>query len=168
MRPLIYLFTGITALGLFFLIGGLAASHGHFRFRPHQTEDWIIFGTPVIGLLGLIYIWSMKDNIYKESERLSIQGSMEYYELMESLLLAIEKLKNIHAGAAGDFASTTEFVARLQTSRDHLQRFELIELNNLSTWFAPAGVWDEYTGEDGIDLGTKVFGLTQELRSKVK
>jgi putative Mn2+ efflux pump MntP len=56
MKFLQYLFTFIFIIGLFLLMMGVAGSHGHFRFRPHMTEDWFIFGTPLIGLTGLIYV----------------------------------------------------------------------------------------------------------------
>lgn len=55
MKALVILFTAITIFGVFLLIVGLAASHGHFRFRPHMTQDWFIFGTPLLGILGLIF-----------------------------------------------------------------------------------------------------------------
>lgn len=34
-----------------------AGSHGHFMFRPHMTEDWLIWGTVLIsGTLGVILL----------------------------------------------------------------------------------------------------------------
>jgi uncharacterized membrane protein len=56
MKTLLILFSGVTIFGCFLLIAGLAGSHGHFRFRPHMTEDWFIFGTPLLGFVGLILV----------------------------------------------------------------------------------------------------------------
>ena len=63
MKTLIVFFTGITIVGCFLLIVGVAGSHGHFRFRPHMTEDWFIFGTPLIGIVGLVLvtIWNIRN-----------------------------------------------------------------------------------------------------------
>ena len=34
-----------------------AGSHGHFMFRPHMTEDWIIWGTVLVsGTTGVIML----------------------------------------------------------------------------------------------------------------
>ena len=93
---------------------------------------------------------------------------MEYYRLMESLYLAMEKTKSIKGRESGAFASGAEFSTRLGLSRDRLQKFEMTELENLWIWFAPRGPWDECVGEEGIDLGTEIFQLTERLRSKVK
>jgi hypothetical protein len=42
--------------GFFLLFMGMAGSHGHFRFRPHMLEDWIMFGTPLIGVIGFVVV----------------------------------------------------------------------------------------------------------------
>ena len=44
----------LTVLGFVILLGWMAGSHGNFSFRSHMTEDWIAFGTPTIGIIGLI------------------------------------------------------------------------------------------------------------------
>ena len=45
------------AIFLFMLgvVGG--GGHGQIQFRPHKTEDWIIFGGMTISLLVLVWIW---------------------------------------------------------------------------------------------------------------
>lgn len=56
MKALIVLFSGVTIFGALLLFVGIAASHGHFRFRLHMAQDWFIFGTPLLGILGLIFV----------------------------------------------------------------------------------------------------------------
>jgi len=56
MKILLILFTGVTIVGFFLLVVGIAGSHGHFRLRPQMTEDWFIFGTPLLGIVGLIMV----------------------------------------------------------------------------------------------------------------
>jgi len=56
MRFLTALFSLITVAGCFLLLMGMAGSHGHFRFRPHMTEDWVIFGTPLLGVIGFVVV----------------------------------------------------------------------------------------------------------------
>lgn len=56
MKFLTIHFIGITIAGCFLLMIGVAGSHGHFLFRSHMTEDWLIFGTPLVGVVGLILV----------------------------------------------------------------------------------------------------------------
>jgi hypothetical protein len=60
MRLLTVLFAGVTIFGCFLLMVGVAGSHGHFRFRPHMTEDWFIFGTPLIGVTALVVVTALR------------------------------------------------------------------------------------------------------------
>lgn len=60
MKLLIVFFAGVTIVGCFLLMVGMAGSHGHFRFRPHMAEDWFIFGTPLIGVVGLVVVTSLR------------------------------------------------------------------------------------------------------------
>lgn len=60
MKILTVLFSGVIVAGCFLLMVGIAASHGHFRFRPHMTEDWFIFGTPLLGVLGLVVVTALR------------------------------------------------------------------------------------------------------------
>jgi hypothetical protein len=53
---MLILFSMITVFGCLLLMIGIAGSHGHFRFRPHMTEDWFIFGTPLVGIVGIILV----------------------------------------------------------------------------------------------------------------
>jgi len=56
MRLLTVLFSCVTIIGGFLIVIGIAGSHGHFRFRPHVTEDWFIFGIPLVGVTGLVVV----------------------------------------------------------------------------------------------------------------
>jgi uncharacterized membrane protein HdeD (DUF308 family) len=60
MKLLMVFFTGVTIVGCFLLMVGIAGSHGHFKFRPHMTEDWFIFGTLLIGVIGLVVVTTLR------------------------------------------------------------------------------------------------------------
>lgn len=60
MKLLPVFFAGVTIVGCFLLMAGVAGSHGYFRFRPHMTEDWFIFGTPLVGVAGLIIVTTLR------------------------------------------------------------------------------------------------------------
>jgi hypothetical protein len=60
MKFLLVFFSGVTIAGCFLVVVGIAGSHGHFRFRPHMTEDWFIFGTPLIGVIGLVVVTTLR------------------------------------------------------------------------------------------------------------
>ncbi len=57
------LFGLMILMGIVLLMIWGAGSHGHFRFRPHMTEDWICWGTPIIGVLGFIWMRLIKKSI---------------------------------------------------------------------------------------------------------
>jgi hypothetical protein len=56
MKILTFAFSCMIVAGFFLLFVGMAGSHGHFRFRPHMLEDWIMFGTPLIGVIGFVVV----------------------------------------------------------------------------------------------------------------
>jgi uncharacterized membrane protein HdeD (DUF308 family) len=60
MKFLTVFFCVVLVLGCFLLMVGIAGSHGHFRFRPHMTEDWFIFGAPLIGVVGLVVVTAIR------------------------------------------------------------------------------------------------------------
>jgi hypothetical protein len=165
MKPIRYFFLGLTLLGIFLLAAGAAGSHGHFGFRPHMTEDWIIFGTPFIGLTGFLFTWAMRGNVNKQSVKASVRNSMDFFKLLESLDKAIGMMIEIKVGHSREFGTPDAFTERLRVSKDNIQKFNFAELKNLSAWFEPTSVWDEFVGEEGIAVGTEVFELTEKLKS---
>jgi hypothetical protein len=56
MKFLLVLFSGVTLVGLFMLLIGFIGSHGHFQFRSRMTEDWVIYGTPLLGVSGIVFV----------------------------------------------------------------------------------------------------------------
>lgn len=48
------LFLIITVIGIFIFMAWMTGSHGHLIFRSNQTEDWVAFGTPIIGIIGFL------------------------------------------------------------------------------------------------------------------
>ena len=61
------LFAGIILILFSFWIICLdiAGNHGHFMFRPHMTEDWMIFGSSILS--GGIGIWLLIDLFKKRN-----------------------------------------------------------------------------------------------------
>ncbi|HEX7014684.1 MAG TPA: hypothetical protein VF191_04180 [Cyclobacteriaceae bacterium] len=56
MKALIVFFSAVTVFGIFLFLVGVAANHGHFRFRPAMAQDWLFFGTPLLGIIGLALV----------------------------------------------------------------------------------------------------------------
>jgi hypothetical protein len=56
MRILAALFSVIFIMGGLMVFIAFAGSHGNLRFRPNQVQDWFMFGSAVVGLVGLLLI----------------------------------------------------------------------------------------------------------------
>ena len=49
----ILIFGIITVVGLAFFLMWAAGSHGDFKFRSNMAQDWVAFGLPLIGFVGI-------------------------------------------------------------------------------------------------------------------
>jgi hypothetical protein len=57
----------IIAIGLLILAGltimfYMVGSHGRLMFRPHMTEDWVIWGIAVLSATSGLYLLTKKQN----------------------------------------------------------------------------------------------------------
>ena len=150
----------MTALGTFLLVAGAAGSHGHFKFRPHMTEDWFIFGTPLIGIIGLIVVELRIRRLNSYTFKSRISDKEEFKKLIDLLDKAMKMLVKSN----GD----DEFISNLKASTDSLKQLKFDEFQNIWTWFAPTSVWDDSVGEAGTDLGNEIFELAENLRRQVR
>jgi hypothetical protein len=160
MKFLKNFFIVLTALGAFLMVAGAAGSHGHFKFRPHMTEDWFIFGTPLIGIIGLIVVELRIKRLNSDTFKSRISGKEEFKKLIDLLDEAMKMLVKSN----GD----SEFISDLKVSTDNLKQLKFEEVQNIWGWFAPTGVWDDSVGEAGIDLGNKIFVLSESLRRQIR
>ena len=60
LRPLIAI--GLLIVAAFAIMLYMVGSHGHLTFRPHMTEDWVIWGIAVISAVSGIYLLIPKNN----------------------------------------------------------------------------------------------------------
>ena len=51
---------GLLILAGFSLIFYMVGSHGRLRFRPHMTEDWVIWGIVVISTTISIFLFAKR------------------------------------------------------------------------------------------------------------
>jgi uncharacterized ubiquitin-like protein YukD len=160
MKFLKNVFIVLTALGAFLIVAGAAGSHGHFKFRPHMTEDWFIFGTPLIGIIGLVVVELRIRRLNSDTFKLRISDKEEFKKLIDLLDKAVTTLRKSN----GD----NEFLSYLKISTDNLKQLKFDEIQNIWTWFAPTGVWDDSVGETGTDLGNEIFELAENLRRQVR
>jgi hypothetical protein len=149
----------VTAIGAFLLVAGAAGSHGQFKFRSHMTGDWFVFGTPLIGVLGLIMVWLKKRRLNSDGFKMRIGDKEEFKKLMDLLEKAITVLRKI--------STDDELLNNLRISIDNLKLLKLEEIQNVWTWFAPRGLWDDSVGEAGTDLGNEIFELAECLRRQI-
>jgi hypothetical protein len=160
MKFLKNVFIVLTAFGLFLMLIGAAGSHGHFQFRPHMTEDWFIFGTPLVGIIGLIVVQLRIRELNSDTYKSRISDKKEFKKLIDLLDKAII--------VVGQNKGDKEFLKTLSVSVDNLRQLKFEEIKNIWTWFAPTGLWDDSVGEAGTDLGNEIFELAENLRRQVR
>jgi hypothetical protein len=160
MKVLKNFFILLTALGVFLLGAGAAGSHGHFQFRPNMTEDWIMFGTPLLGIIGLIVVELRIRRLSNDTFRTRISEKEEFKKLTDLLDEAMAML--------GKRNGDKEFLADLKISTENLKLLKLEEIENIWAWFAPTGIWDDSVGEAGTDLGNEIFEVAENLRREIR
>jgi hypothetical protein len=159
MKYLEFLLTLILIIGIFLLMSGIAGSHGRFTFHADRLEDWLIILMPLIGLMGLVLLMMKRTRLESSEFKAEIQDKEEFKDLLTKLDEAMLLANNKGVG------KTSFFPQQLAGSIDNLKNLELAEVDNLWTWFAPRGEWDNFTGAEGADLGNDIFMLTEKIKS---
>ena len=71
---------------------------------------------------------------------------------------AVEKiLSKYRGGYSGEFSSTEEFHKTLIDAIDDIEFGNQTDLTRFWIWFAPSCSWDDLVGEEGINLGNRIF-----------
>jgi len=80
----------------------------------------------------------------------------EFYSLLEDLHKAERFLASKTGGYSGNFDSVEEFREALLDEIDWIEFNNKTDLNQIHQWFLPTGVWDDFTGSEGSELGNRI------------
>lgn len=81
----------------------------------------------------------------------------EISELLEDLHLASEMLSQREGGYSGEYLSVEEFKLALDEAIDDIEGGNKIDLSFFYYCFAPTCEWDDFTNENGTELGNRIF-----------
>lgn len=81
----------------------------------------------------------------------------EFFELLEDLHVAEKILVKYKGGNSGEFSSAEEFHETLIEAIDDIEYGNQTDLTRIWIWFAPTCAWDDFVGEEGSELGNRIF-----------
>ncbi len=106
-----------------------------------------------MGFLRRMFCVSHPDNLSK----VEYWRKWEFFELIEDLHLAENVLSKYKGGCSGAFLSAEKFHEELIDAIDDIEFGNQSDLTRFWIWFAPTSAWDDFVGEEGLDLGNRIF-----------
>ncbi|WP_258101130.1 hypothetical protein [Marinoscillum pacificum] len=85
-----------------------------------------------------------------------------FFELLDLLHQAEKLLENYKGGYSGEFLSAEEFHGSLLEEIDNIEFGNQHDLTNIAIWFAPTQQWDDFVGEEGLELGNKIYDIANQ------
>ena len=88
---------------------------------------------------------------------------------LNRLLLLLDEAETLvgqfSGGYSNRFIGAEEFHQGLTDSIARLRAGNSSEIDTLSLYFAPTCSWDDFTGNDGMELGNEIYELLRSMRS---
>lgn len=82
--------------------------------------------------------------------------------LMDLLVQACDLVGKFTGGFSRGFASAEDFHETLTRSVEQLRMGDESQIRHLYLWFAPTSCWDDFTDDDGVGLGNKIFAILSD------
>ncbi|MFC0606686.1 hypothetical protein ACFFGQ_03045 [Rufibacter quisquiliarum] len=98
----------------------------------------------------------------KQLTKFEYYEKWDFYGLLDDLHIAEEMLKNKNSGYSGDFDSVEQFREALEDEIDWIEYNNKTDLTQIHQWFLPTGVWDDFAGPDGLELGNRISKRTSK------
>lgn len=89
-------------------------------------------------------------------------------ELVPLLDKAEIQISKLIGGYSGDYLSAADFHKDLKEAIDKYKSGDDSKLDLFYIWFAPTSHWDDFTGENGMKLGDKVFKYVSQIREQTQ
>lgn len=106
-----------------------------------------------MGFLSKLFTSNRPDNLSK----VDYWKKWEFFELLDDLHEAEKLLSEYTGGYSGEFLSAEEFHLALIDAIDDIEFGNQTDLTRFWMWFAPTCEWDDFVGEEGEELGNKIF-----------
>ncbi|TAJ13172.1 hypothetical protein DMA11_09735 [Marinilabiliaceae bacterium JC017] len=82
---------------------------------------------------------------------------LEFFDLIKDLHTTEKLLSEYSGGSSGKFLSAEEFHTALVDKIDDIEFGNQTDLSELWIWFASTCAWDDFVGEEGQELGNRIF-----------
>ena len=96
-------------------------------------------------------------NITKKLSKEEYWQKWELSKLLEDLHSAERILSKYKGGYSGQTLSAEEFHEELVEAIDDVEFGNRTYLSRFWNWFAPTCEWDDFMGEEGVELGNRIF-----------
>ncbi len=162
-----------------FMIGDIVTYDGEYGV----VREVPIFNEKGVMISGALLVqWDTE----KEGDYENCIGNLEYHlkkvenyplryiqrisiiKLIADLEEAEQLASEFRGGYSGDILSAEEFHARLKEAIKLLKTGNHSVLDELWYWFAPTCAWDDFIGQDGLELGNRIFEQLNFLRKQAK
>lgn len=81
----------------------------------------------------------------------------QLFELWDDLDSAEKLLSQFKGGYSGVFLSAEEFHKVLTEEISETEHDNYPDFGRICIWFAPASVWDEFVGSEGMELANRIY-----------
>ena len=98
-----------------------------------------------------------KSNRADKLSKVDYWKKWEFFELLDDLHKAEKMLSKYEGAYSGEFLSAQEFHEALIDAIDDIEFGNQTDLSRFWIWFAPTKAWDDFVGEEGIELGNRIF-----------
>ena len=82
---------------------------------------------------------------------------MKKDELIQELKQACNIASQYSGGYSNEFCDATEFYEALKLAIVEFENGDESKIVDFWVWFAPAMVWDDFIGADGLEFGNSIF-----------
>ncbi|MDH4473328.1 MAG: hypothetical protein QE487_12040 [Fluviicola sp.] len=106
-----------------------------------------------MGFLSTLFKGNRPDNLSK----VDYWKKWEFFELLDDLHAAEKQLSEYKGGYSEEFLSAEEFHEALIDAIDDIEFGNQTDLTRFWLWFAPTCAWDDFVGQEGEELGNKIF-----------
>jgi hypothetical protein len=98
-----------------------------------------------------------KRNLPDGLSKIDYWKKWEFFELLDDLHAASELLSEYKGGYSGKFLSAESFYEELVDAIDDIEFGNQTDLTRFWLWFAPTCEWDDFVGQEGLELGNRIF-----------
>lgn len=122
-----------------------------------QSQNWCGYGD-VGNILKKSPMFKRLFHLKKNQlSKIEYWKKWELFELIEDLHKAEKLLSTCKAGYSGEFISAEDFHRAFVDELYNIEFDNVADFTLMWRWFMPNCIWDDFTGTEGLELGSRIF-----------